>query len=109
LEQQREACRQVLNQRFAADGYEYTIYDEGAASGAIGVYDPAKPTKPYRPVLSELVKHMQNGEYDAVCVHRIDRLGRNLALTTRLLTEVFPQNGVELISVVPLVQYVPAR
>lgn len=104
LEEQRTACLELLNQRFGEEGYDCTVYDEGAASGATGLYDPANPGKAHRPVLSGLVKQLEDGGLDAVCVHRIDRLGRNVAFTSRLLAEVFPENGVELISVVEGVQ-----
>mgnify|MGYP006303473501 CR=1 FL=1 len=97
LEKQKQICLEYLNGRYGEDGYDYKIYDEGSASGNLGLYDPAKPGQAHRPVLTRLVEDAKKGKIQAIAVASMDRLSRSLALTTWLIDEVLEKHGIRLI------------
>ena len=67
-------------------GYEPVLYSEPGISGAATS----------RPILDDMMKAVRRRELAAVCVLRLDRLGRSLAHLLQLLSE-FESNGVRLL------------
>jgi len=99
LEQQEEACRAKLDEKFGKNLYEVEVFSDPGISGKLSLYDPTKPKRAFRPALTRLKDALDRGEFDAVCVYGLDRLSRSYSLLPRLIEDVFAQGDVELISV----------
>jgi len=99
LDTQREACLAKLDEIYGQNLYEYQVFAEEGVSGRLGLYDPQKPKRPYRPRLTQLKDELDQRHFDAVCVYGLDRLSRSYSLLPRLIEDVFGDGEVELISV----------
>lgn len=99
LDQQEDACRTRLDEKYGRNLYEAVVFSDEGVSGKHGLYDPAKPRKPYRKALTRLKDGLDRGEFDAMCVYGLDRLSRSYSLLPKLIEEVFSIGDVELISV----------
>ena len=83
LEQQKEACSSYCNNQ----GWEYEVFEE-KISGA----------KSSRPLLDVMMQRVRTGEFGAVVVWKLDRLGRSLLHLVQLVEE-FKNKNVRFISV----------
>lgn len=77
----------------------YELFREEGFTGKLGLYDPQRPKKPFRPELTRLKDKLDRGEFQAVCVCGLDRLSRSPSLIPRLIEEVFSTGDVRFISV----------
>ncbi|MEN6546022.1 MAG: recombinase family protein [Armatimonadia bacterium] len=99
LETQRLQCVAKLDEIYGENLYEAQVFSDEGVSGKLGLYDPAKPKKRYRPELTRLKHALDLGEFDAVCIYGLDRLSRNYSLLPKLIEDVFSDGSVELLSV----------
>lgn len=82
---QAEALQDLASRK----GWEGMLFSETGISGA----------KETRPALDELMKHLRRGEFAALCVWRLDRLGRSLPHLLQILHEC-DLHGVQFISLI---------
>lgn len=84
VEQQQYACQKWCEQ----NGFEYEVFAEEGVSGA----------KVSRTQLDKMLQRMRKGEFKAVVVWKLDRLGRNTQHLLQL-SEEFRNKRVKLVSV----------
>lgn len=99
LEDQRAHCLAKLDALYGENLYTYELFSDEGISGKLGLYDPAKPKKRFRPDLTRLKDALDRGQFDAVCIYGLDRLSRNYSLLPKLIEDVFGDGSVKLISV----------
>jgi site-specific DNA recombinase len=99
LEDQRAHCLAKLDALYGENLYACELFSDEGISGKLGLYDPAKPKKRFRPDLTRLKDALDRGQFDAVCIYGLDRLSRNYSLLPKLIEDVFGDGSVKLISV----------
>jgi DNA invertase Pin-like site-specific DNA recombinase len=99
LDTQEELCVARLDELYGRGLYTYELFREEGLTGKLGLCDPQRPKKPFRPELTRLKDALDQGDFQAVCVCGLDRLFRSPSLIPRLIEEVFSTGDVRFISV----------
>lgn len=92
LGDQRTHCLAKLDHIYGPDLYVARFFVDEGLPGRYGLYDPDKPRKKHRPQLTLMHEAFRKGEFDVICVYKMNRLWRKAASGDFLL-DYFVPNG----------------
>jgi site-specific DNA recombinase len=98
LNDQRTLCYEKLNHLYGENLYVARVFEDPACKGRWGLYDPHSPRRKHRPQLTLMHDAFKRGEFDVICVYKMNRLWRKAASGDFLLDYFVPHGLTRVIS-----------